>query len=61
MKKPAQTQTVVRDTQSGRFIGRANDGTRIMRPSFRPQGVTVREIEQAVRAVRRRDEEAKAG
>ncbi|MFZ1680477.1 MAG: hypothetical protein WAT70_05610 [Rhizobiaceae bacterium] len=61
MKKTTLKRYVSRGSQAGQIIGRAEDGTRIMRPSFKPQGITLREIEKAIRAVREREAVAKAG
>lgn len=54
-KAPASTgvTVVVRSEKSGRFLGQTSDGTRILRPAFKPQDFTIRELEKAIGDVRR--------
>ena len=50
-----------RDGRTGQFIGHAEDGTAIARPAFKPEKFTVRELQKVIRAVREREQTAKAG
>jgi len=49
-----------RPPQSGQYIGRTREGLLIPKPKFKPQSFTVRELQQAIRDVRR-EAAAKAG
>jgi hypothetical protein len=53
--------TVRRSSQTGQFIGHAEDGTAIARPAFKPESFTVHELRKVIRAVRAREQTAKAG
>lgn len=50
-----------REAATGRFIGRAKDGTRIARPDFKPRSFTVDKLRRVIRDVRREEADAKAG
>jgi hypothetical protein len=41
-----------RDAQSGKFLGRANDGTLIARPVGKPDGFTIRQLQKVIKEVR---------
>mgnify|MGYP003382418046 CR=1 FL=1 len=64
MEKQATSKTgswVRRDGRSGQFIGHAEDGTAIAKPAFKPESFTLRELRKVIRAVRDREQTAKAG
>ncbi|MGB6118566.1 MAG: hypothetical protein WBF87_10120 [Mesorhizobium sp.] len=42
-----------REAQSGQYIGRTKEGLLIPKPDFRPASFTVRELQKAIREVRR--------
>lgn len=46
--------------EAGKYIGRTKEGLLIPRPDFKPANFTVRELQEAIRAVRR-EAIAKAG
>jgi hypothetical protein len=48
-----------RGSRNGQILGRTSDGTRIVKPGFKPDGFTVRELQKVIRDVRKT--EAKAG
>jgi hypothetical protein len=50
-----------RDGRTGQFIGHAEDGTAIAKPAFKPKSFTVHELRTVIRAVRQREQTAKAG
>lgn len=58
--KPAGAWTK-RSKRTGPFIGRTKDGILIPRPDFKPESFTLRELDRAVRAVKRRRAETQAG
>jgi hypothetical protein len=43
-----------RSVRSGQFIGRTKEGFLVPKPDFKPSSFTVRELEEAVRAAKRR-------
>jgi hypothetical protein len=53
--------TVRRHSATSQFVGRAEDGTAIAKPAFKPKSFTVRELHKVIRAVRSREQSAKAG
>jgi len=55
MAKTAKTpaaSNLRRSASSGQFIGRTSDGILIPKPDFKPQSFTVRQLQEAIRAVR---------
>jgi len=50
-----------RSAASGQFLGRTEDGLLIPRPDFKPESFTLRELDRAVRAAKRRQAAAQAG
>ena len=62
MENQAPTKRrVTRSATTGQFIGRTKDGIAIVRPAFRPESFTVRELERAIRAVKARNSRPVAG
>ena len=61
-KAPKQTRGIKtrRSSQTGQFLGRTKEGLLIPRPDFKPSSFTVRQLEEAIRAVRE-EAAAKAG
>ena len=59
--KPIGTAKIARAAQSGQFIGRAKDGTAIVKPNFKPERFTVRQLQKVIRDVQTREELANAG
>lgn len=57
---PKNGVLVRRNERTGQFIGHAEDGTAIARPAFKPEKFTVRELQKVIRAVRGREQTAKA-
>jgi hypothetical protein len=60
VKSKAST-TVRRTTHSGQFIGRTKEGFLVPKPDFKPSSFTVRELQEAVQAAKRRQTAARAG
>lgn len=62
-KAPKQTRGIKtgRSSQTGQFIGRTKEGILIPKPDFKPSSFTVRQLEEAIRAVRRRQAAGQAG
>lgn len=58
--RKATRTTVARSAKTGQFLGRTADGLLIPRPDFKPKSFTLRELDVAVRAVKRR-QAAQAG
>ena len=56
-----QSSTAKSSSRSGQFLGQTSDGVRIARPPFKPEGFTVRELQKAVRALRKTDTDTKLG
>lgn len=50
-----------RSDSTGQFIGRTEEGLLIPRPAFKPESFTLRELDKAVRAAKRRQAETQAG
>jgi hypothetical protein len=59
--KQISSRTVERSAKTGRFIGRTKDGLLIPRPDFKPESFTLRELDKAIRAAKRRQAAAQAG
>jgi hypothetical protein len=62
MRKAAKAKPskVVRSSKTGQFIGRTKEGLLIPKPDFQPKSFTVRQLQEAIRAVRE-EATAKAG
>ena len=62
MRKAAKAKAskVVRSSKTGQFIGRTKEGLLIPKPDFKPKSFTVRQLQEAIRAVRE-EATAKAG
>jgi hypothetical protein len=50
-----------RSASTGQFIGRTKEGLLIPRPDFKPESFTLRELDKAVRAAKRRQAATQAG
>ena len=62
MAKAVKTIRAKRSVESKHYIGRTAEGLLIPRPDFKPVSFTVRELQAAIRAVRReREAAAKVG
>jgi hypothetical protein len=64
MSKTAKTsagKTLVRSSQSGKFLGVTKDGIWIARPDFKPVSFTERQLNKVMRELRERELPAKAG
>lgn len=61
MTKSVKSRSTRRSSQSGQFLGRAKDGTLIVRPDFKPKSFSVQKLRKAVGDVQRREADAKAG
>jgi hypothetical protein len=59
--KSKSSVTVRRSSQYGQFIGRTKEGILVPKPDFKPASFTVRELEEAVQAAKRRQSAAQAG
>jgi hypothetical protein len=59
--KAATAKPTSRSGQTGRFVGRTKDGLLIPRPDFKPKSFTMRELDEAVRAVKVRRAVSQAG
>ena len=44
-------------SKSGRYLGRASDGTLIARPDFKPHGFTLGKLQKVIRDVKKREAE----
>jgi hypothetical protein len=64
MAKAAKTvsrEPVRRSVRTGKFLGRTEDGILIQKPDFKPKSFTLRELDEAVRAVKRQQAAATTG
>jgi hypothetical protein len=63
MRKDAKTKKlqIARSARAGQFIGRTKDGLLIPRPNFKPESFTLRELDKAIRAAKRRQAATQAG
>ena len=52
--RKATGTTVGRSAKTGQFLGRTTDGLLIPKPDFKPKSFTLRELDEAVRAVKLR-------
>ena len=60
--KIAPRKSIGGSAQTGKFLGRTAEGLLIPRPDFKPKSFTVRQLQEAIRAVRsEREAAAKAG
>jgi len=59
--KSKPSTTARRSAQSGQFIGRTKEGFLVPKPDFKPSSFTVRELQEAVQAAKRRQTAARAG
>jgi hypothetical protein len=62
MRKDAKDKKlkISRSVRAGQFIGRTKDGLLIPRPDFKPESFSLRELDKAIRAAKRR-QAAEAG
>jgi hypothetical protein len=62
-KSGTKSKLVKRDGRTGQFgvLGRASDGTAIMKPPFKPKSFTVRELNQVIREIHREEAHKRAG
>ena len=58
--KQSRESKVGRSSASGQFLGRTKDGILIPKPDFMPTSFTLRELDKAIRAAKRRQAEAQA-
>lgn len=59
--KSKSTRKPAASSKSGQFLGRSKDGILIVRPDFKPKSFTVEQLQKAIREVRKREADSKAG